>query len=227
LRELILRLPQWAELIIVELGAFGYFIAISLWYATHPVVASPAASGSDGGIIGLALFEVAVFAVLWSFLLLRGWSLARMGLFLDPIDVLKGFGLALATAVAYELLGVLVALVAPHWLTAVEANANFPKAGFTISTAVAVLIINPIYEEVFVCGYLISALKTKRSAWVAIHASVAVRLLYHLYQGPIAILEIPTFGLIFGWWYARTGRLMPLIAAHGVLDLVALATMMR
>ena len=29
--------------------------------------------------------------------------------------------------------------------------------------------------------------------------------------------------LLFAWWYARTARLWPLIVAHAMLDLAALA----
>jgi membrane protease YdiL (CAAX protease family) len=28
-------------------------------------------------------------------------------------------------------------------------------------------------------------------------------------------------GLVFGYWYAKTGRLVPLIAAHTFIDVVA------
>lgn len=224
MKDFILRLPLWVELAVVELGAFGYFIATSLWFGTHPVMAP---RDSNSRFLDLALFEITVFAVLWGFLHLRGWSFSRMGLSLDALDALKGFGLAIVALVAYQSLGLVAAMIAPQWLEHAVITANFPKPGLSIPTAVAVSLVNPIYEEVFVAGYLISALKGKRSNWFAINLSLAIRLLYHLYQGPIAIFAILPVGLIFGWWYVRTGKLLPLIAGHGLLDLLSLAALTR
>jgi membrane protease YdiL (CAAX protease family) len=41
-----------------------------------------------------------------------------------------------------------------------------------------------------------------------------VRLLYHLYQGPIGVVTIVPMGLLFGYAYARSRQLWPLIFAH-------------
>ena len=78
------------------------------------------------------------------------------------------------------------------------------------------------FEELFVCGYLISALKEKRGFAMAVNASAALRISYHLYQGTIGVLTIVPMGLIFAYWYARTGRLWPLIVAHATMNLIAL-----
>jgi uncharacterized protein len=83
-------------------------------------------------------------------------------------------------------------------------------------------LINPFFEEVFVCGYVMTALKRADNPWAAINTSVAIRMLYHLYQGPKGVLSIIPFGLIFGFSYARTGRLWPLVIAHSIADLLAL-----
>ena len=44
---------------------------------------------------------------------------------------------------------------------------------------------------------------------------------YHLYQGWGAGLGNAAMGLVFGYAWRRTGRLWPLIIAHGVIDTVA------
>lgn len=83
-------------------------------------------------------------------------------------------------------------------------------------------LINPFFEEVFVCGYVMTALKRQDNSWIAINSSVAIRVLYHLYQGPKGVLSVVPVGLIFGFWYARAGRLWPLVVAHSMADLLAL-----
>jgi membrane protease YdiL (CAAX protease family) len=44
---------------------------------------------------------------------------------------------------------------------------------------------------------------------------------YHLYQGFGAGLGNIAMGLVFGYAWQRTGRLWPLVIAHGLIDTVA------
>ena len=44
---------------------------------------------------------------------------------------------------------------------------------------------------------------------------------YHLYQGFGAGLGNVAMGLVFGYAWQRTGRLWPLVIAHGIIDAVA------
>ena len=55
----------------------------------------------------------------------------------------------------------------------------------------------------------------------ALLASSVLRGVYHLYQGYGAGLGNIVMGLVFGYVWLRTGRLWPLIIAHGVIDAVA------
>jgi membrane protease YdiL (CAAX protease family) len=51
-----------------------------------------------------------------------------------------------------------------------------------------------------------------------------IRLGYHLYQGPFGVVAIVPLGLILAYWYAKNGKLWPLIVAHAAIDLVGLLT---
>ena len=51
--------------------------------------------------------------------------------------------------------------------------------------------------------------------------SAVIRGCYHLYQGFGGFVGNLAMGLIFGWVYTRTRRVMPLVVAHTVLDVVA------
>ena len=73
-------------------------------------------------------------------------------------------------------------------------------------------------------GYIITALQPRRGMWVAINVSVVVRLLYHLYQGPIGVLTAVPMGLLYGYIYSRTRQLWPMIVAHVLLIIVSLST---
>lgn len=85
-----------------------------------------------------------------------------------------------------------------------------------------VSVVNPIFEEGFVCGYVLSALTSKVGINAAVAVSVAIRLTYHLYQGPIALLSVIPMGAIHALWYAKAQRLAPIIISHAILDFVAL-----
>jgi membrane protease YdiL (CAAX protease family) len=87
---------------------------------------------------------------------------------------------------------------------------------------IAVSIVNPIFEEALLCGYMVTALKGRAHWGIAAGLSIGIRILCHVYQGIVGIIFIVPFGLIFTWWYWRYGRLWPLIVAHVLFDFIAL-----
>lgn len=59
------------------------------------------------------------------------------------------------------------------------------------------------------------------STWQIIFASALIRGTYHLYQGFGGFVGNAVMGVIFGWLYTRTKRVMPLVIAHTLLDVIA------
>lgn len=81
---------------------------------------------------------------------------------------------------------------------------------------------NGLLEEVIVVGYLLHRLgQLGWSPWKAVLASSVLRAFYHLYQGVGMFFGNLVMGLVFGWFYVRYGRVMPLVVAHTVIDIVA------
>lgn len=218
MRQFIRGLSRWTEFAIVILGAFGYFIVTSVFELGGPT------SGphiSEAHLWFLLIYEPIVFTVLAFFLRARGWSFARIGLRPTIRETLLGLGLAVVAYVTITAIWMILASPAFHSLQSPGGN-NIVASNIPIHVIIAVSTINPIFEEVFVSGYVISSLKRRFSPWTAINVSVAIRLLYHLYQGAWGVVTIIPIGLIFAFWYARSGRLWPLIVAHAALDLVGL-----
>ncbi|MCY7326907.1 MAG: CPBP family intramembrane metalloprotease, partial [Microbacteriaceae bacterium] len=54
--------------------------------------------------------------------------------------------------------------------------------------------------------------------WTIIVTTALFRGTYHLYQGPTAFIGNFAMGLLFGWLYAKGGRLLPLVVAHFLID---------
>lgn len=100
--------------------------------------------------------------------------------------------------------------------------ASLQESWWRIPILVLAAFANGFAEEVVVVGYVITRLRQlgmSQSAAVAV-ASV-LRGAYHLYQGFAAGLGNVAMGLVFGYFWIRTGRLWPLVIAHGVIDTVA------
>lgn len=77
-------------------------------------------------------------------------------------------------------------------------------------------------EEVIFLGYLFDRLRRLGwSTWTIILSTAALRGAYHAYQGFGAIVGNVAMGIVFGWVYHRWGRVMPLVIAHVVIDVVA------
>ena len=57
--------------------------------------------------------------------------------------------------------------------------------------------------------------------WTVIAVSALIRGSYHLYQGFGGFIGNAVMGAVFGWIYTRTKRVMPLVIAHTLLDVVA------
>jgi uncharacterized protein len=77
-------------------------------------------------------------------------------------------------------------------------------------------------EEVIFLGYLFDRLRRLGwSWWSIILATAALRGAYHAYQGLGAIVGNVVMGVVFGWCYRRWGRVMPLVVAHTIIDIVA------
>ena len=81
---------------------------------------------------------------------------------------------------------------------------------------------NGILEEIVVVGYLLTRLR--QMGWSdsrALAASAVLRGSYHLYQGLGGFFGNMVMGVIFGWWFQRTRRVLPLAVAHTVIDAVS------
>jgi len=222
--NLLRALPFRAEFVIVVGMAFGYSALASIQAALAGQ--SGKALLSESNLTYLLANELFVLIALAVFLHARGWTFERIGLGPNAKESLLGIGLALIVQVVYTIVW---AIAATSSQSLENAGRLFNPVDGSIDPAVviAVSIVNPIFEEAFLCGYVITALKDRTSQWAAINVSVAIRLVCHLYQGVIGVIFIVPVGLIFAYWYSRQGRLWPLIVAHVLFDFIPLIAYAR
>ena len=143
-----------------------------------------------------------------------GFDLRRPG-----TDVLAGLGLAALIGIpglAFYALGRALGITVQ--VQAATLDAHWWAIPILLLSAAK----SAVLEEVIAVGYLMERLRDLR--WrvpTAIVASALLRGSYHLYQGIGPFVGNAIMGVLFAWYYHRTRRVMPLVIAHFVLDVVA------
>jgi membrane protease YdiL (CAAX protease family) len=159
------------------------------------------AAGPDGGHSGSAFRKL-------------GFNFARPGR-----DLLQGLGLA--ALIGIPSLGLYAVGRALGITTAIIPSA-LDAYWWTVPVLILSAIRHGVVEEVIVVGYLLDRFgKFGWSVPVSIMVSSLLRGSYHLYQGFGPFIGNVVMGVVFAWLYTRTRRVMPLVIAHALLDIVA------
>lgn len=174
-------------------------------------------------LINISLALVPVLLALH--LLGRDWTPRQartaMGLDLRRPGPDLGRGFALAAAIGIP--GLLFYLLARELgLNTTIAAANLTDVWWAIPVLVLASVQNALLEEVVMVGYLFT--RWAQAGWstaTIILTSALIRGTYHLYQGFGGFIGNVVMGLLLGWVYARTRRVLPLVIAHTLLDVVA------
>lgn len=168
------------------------------------------------------LFNLAPVALAIYFLWEPGRSaLRRIGLDFRLFGKDAGTGILLVAIIGVPGLG-LYALGRALGIT-VQVGAAPLDGGWTAILLLALAALRAgLTEEVIFIGYLFDRLRRLGwSTWTIILSTAALRGAYHAYQGVGPIFGNIAMGLVFGWVYHRWGRVMPLVIAHVVIDLIA------
>lgn len=100
--------------------------------------------------------------------------------------------------------------------------AALPSAWWAVPVLVLAAAQNAVLEEIVVVGYLVTRLRQLGlRVWSTIAASAVLRGSYHLYQGIGGFLGNAAMGVVFGLFFLRTRRVLPLVVAHAILDIVS------
>lgn len=169
--------------------------------------------------IGLGLVPVAL--ALYLLAIHPGRPFATLGLTRDrwKRSIVDGVGLAALIGLP----GIGVYLIGRELgITAEVVVSDLDTHWWTIPLLVLSAIRAGLVEEIIIVGYLMTRLKHLTWAVPAIIlTSAVVRASYHLYQGTGQAAGNLAMGVVFAYYYHRTGRLWPLVIAHAVIDIVA------
>ncbi|REJ07720.1 CPBP family intramembrane metalloprotease [Microbacterium bovistercoris] len=172
-------------------------------------------------LLGIGFAVVPVLLVCFLLWQDRSPHLGRLGLDGTRIAGDIGRGVLLVLAIGIPGIGLYLAGRALGWFVAVD-----PGGLATYWWTVPVLLLSAaraaVQEEFVVLGYLFARLRDLGwGTWSIIIATSILRASYHLYQGPGAFVGNLAMGLLFGWLFSRSGRLMPFLVAHFLIDATA------
>lgn len=161
-------------------------------------------------------------AVLFGYGALALFLLAGDGIRMRKLNRLDwAWGLGLAALIGLPGLGLYVTAVQLGWSREVIPT-TFEHIWFEVPVLLLWSLANAFGEEVVVVAWLMTRLRhLKWSLPAIIVSSSLLRGSYHLYQGVSAGFGNIVMGIVFGWFYHRTGRVWPLVIAHFVIDAVA------
>jgi len=176
----------------------------------------------DFGLNASVVVQLLAWGVLGLYLLWRtGLPPAGVGLarFLLRPDLLGGVGLA--ALIGLPGLALYLAARALH-INASVIPSGLGDTWWRVPMLIVTAFADGWAEEIIVVGYLLTRLgQLGVGPRAALVWSSLLRGGYHLYQGFGAGLGNLVMGLVFGYAWQRTGRLWPLVVAHGLIDTVA------
>ena len=216
------RRLRWIELALLIAVAFGG----TLYQTLREVVLSELPHRRpDSYDWPLGLVHEATALGLCAYLLYRqGRSFRNLGLTNPrPVDagqalILFG-GQVLLTWVTRRMLQTAGA----YTVTGQAAHLARMEALFSARVSVGMLgfmVVNAFYEELIARAYLMTELTAlTRSVGCAVVVSSFLQGFYHLYQGWQAAFQAAVVFLFFSLFYARSGRIWPVVLAHLLWDL--------
>jgi len=213
------------EFFLVVLLAFGLFSVASIRALFGPLTGRAALLFDDNRVWTLMVYQLSVAPVIMYILWERGWHWKDFSLKITPRGVLQGLGLAAAAFLVFKIATHLVSSIASASVAPALALAPATGGFLAVSGMFAASIVKAVFEEILVCGYVVQSLRGRFGVALAANVSIALRMSFHLYQGPAAFLTYALFGLLFTLFYVRTGRLWPLIVAHALLSVIQLTNL--
>ncbi|HSJ74829.1 MAG TPA: CPBP family intramembrane glutamic endopeptidase, partial [Gemmatimonadales bacterium] len=137
----------------------------------------------------------------------------------QPFDFARGMVLWAGAIAAVALWVVVCRAVFPHLFAVAKATQILGGPRLFLSLLYSIL--NAVFEELLWLGLGFAAFR-RFGIGVAGTFSAALRLLAHVYQGPLALVTVLPVGIVFTLYYVRTRRLWPVVVAHAFQDTLAL-----
>jgi membrane protease YdiL (CAAX protease family) len=195
--------------------AFGMFMVLSVRAVAANFSTPPF---SNASLLWMVVVEVMLAISAITFLYMRGFAVST----LLPTPNLKGTAVGVALFFAAWVIGELVSAPFAAGLPQQPIEAMIAEARVTLQVIVVMAMINGTFEEVFLLGFLLRGLRGYGLS-IAVGITLLVRVLCHLYQGPVGPIWVMGVGITFAVYYIRSTQLWPPVFAHILWDIVPFA----
>ncbi|MFY8110013.1 MAG: CPBP family intramembrane glutamic endopeptidase [Bacteroidia bacterium] len=205
-------------IIVIGLG-FGLFIYSSTYNAFFNSKAEISQTYNSYDFIFICLYELLVISIIIKYLKHRKWIYNDFNLHFSLGMIL----VALSLIVFREILGFILTFIFEQTeilkASEKETEINIYSGFFSI---LLITIINSIYEEVLLIGYIFKRLEKLHPALV-ISISFIIRESFHTYQGLENLPMVLSISIVFGLYYYKFKKLWPIILAHGISNSIKFA----
>ena len=216
MRTLLRRLGPWTEFAVVIGICLGWSIFESV---RDSAMRRPLPHFTAADVLVLAAFELAAGLLAGGFLALRGWSWGAFNVRVSWRTTAGGLLLVLASYASF-IAGAMLVAMTPGGEDLLKALPDFQ--GVSIPVAALGAVVNGGFEELVLVGYVFRVLESQ-GLGIAMGASVLLRVLMNVSQGPLGATGILLLGMLYGVTYWDYRQLWPLILAHVILDFLGLA----
>lgn len=217
---------EFALVIALAFGWSVYGSIVSLVQGRTVGTAGTVDSFTNGHLYGVVLTELLILPALAAVLYARGWRLADfpfgIGKAATALGILIGIG---AWVIDIALAEVMESLY-PSMRAEMQLLRDYAPTTPPDLVAIYLLsVVNPVFEEIVICGYVIPTLAARFGPTVAVNVSVCIRVSYHLYQGIAMAPFHLAYGLIQAYAFLKFRNLWPVVVSHAFLDFFALAAL--
>lgn len=219
--KLVQKIPNWLEGLIVMFLGFGIFIYSSTLVFFTLINNSDQKfqfESTTTEYVSITVYESIALTVISLFLLVRKWKIKDFQFNFRLQSFLNAFLLVLCYFLVSTILFTLYNSLLLSLGKTIEPQVSIDSSSNLLGI-VLILIINSIYEEVLLVGYLFKRLQNLHPVHI-ISISTLIRLSFHTYQGTQALLSIGALGVMFALFHWKFKNLSSLIIAHGLLNLI-------
>lgn len=209
-------LDPWTEFAVV----IGICLGWSIFESVRDfALGRPLPRITESDVLFLVAFELVATLLAGGLLRVRGWSWSAFNVQVSVRTTAGGLLLVLASYASF-IAGAMVVALTPGGEELLRALPEFQ--GVSIPVAVLGALVNGCFEELILVGYVFRVLESQ-GLGIAMGASVLLRVLMNVSQGPLGATGILLLGMLYGVIYWDHRQLWPLMLAHVVLDFLGLA----
>lgn len=208
-----LQISSFVEILIVLSLGFGIFIYSSTVSIIQHSHTHPSQTYNSYDFIFIVVYEFVALVIIGFYLKSRNWKFQDFNLDFT----FKMIGIAILLVLTREVLGAVIASSLKSFgiLNPEIIKSPIISLQTNIVSILLITIVNSIYEEVILIGYLFKRLEKLHFNYIIL-ISLIIRASFHTYQGWDNMPMVFILALVFGAYYAKYRKLMPLILAHAI-----------